>query len=104
MPGNLQIGIKNNKRELRQSTKILKLRLTNNRNHSPNSPEHAKGPKFQGMKCQKGKGDDYCKLILKLKKYLSDKTLANFLSKQIKKFVCLIEYNVYSNKVRCYKT
>ena len=67
MPGNLQIGIKNNKRELRQSTKILKLILTNNRNHSPNSPKHAKRMKCQGMKCQKGKDDDYCKLILKLK-------------------------------------
>ena len=40
MPSNLQIGVKNNKRELRKSTETLKLILTNQPNCSPHFLEY----------------------------------------------------------------
>ena len=93
MPSNLQRGIKNNKQELRESTKVLQLIITNDCNQSLHFPEHTTS---YAIKCQKSIVGNYCKMILKLKKYLFDKTLPLCLSKQTKNVI--VRCNLYSNK------
>ena len=83
MPSNLQIDIKNNKRELRKSTETQKLKLFNDPNNSMQSQSHLL--EYAVKLCNKvlkplHEVDNYCEIMTsKLKKYLFDKTMVRSL-------------------------
>ena len=79
MPSNFQISVKEKKPELRTATKTIKLTLTSEPNYESHFIKYATTP-YNEVPKPIQEAEKYCAVVLRLKRYLFDKTLARSLA------------------------